>query len=159
MKAAIIIHSLTGNTLSVGNELKHNLDERGLETELIKIEPIGGENKNETDIMKINFEDHINVEEYDFMIFGSPVRGFSMSPVLKAYLNNAGELHDKKFYVFVTHFFLFAFMGGKSAIKQIKNQIESNGGSVVDTAIIDWKNPSRTNQIEKLIQNWSQRMQ
>jgi len=159
MKAAIVIHSLTGNTLSVGNGIKRNLDEKGLETELIKIEPIGGENKNEADITKINFQDHLNVKEYDFVIIGSPVRGFSMSPVLKAYLNKAGELHDKKFYVFVTHFFPFAFMGGKNAIRQIKSQIENNGGSVVDTAIIDWKNPARMKQIDKLIQNWSHRMQ
>ena len=155
MKVAIVIHSLTGNTLSVGNGIKQKLDENGLETELIKIEPIGGENKNEADYTKIRFQDHLNVEEYDFVIIGSPVRGFSMSPVLKAYLNKAGDLHEKKFYIYVTHFFPFAFMGGKNAVKQVKNQIEDNGGIVIDTAIIDWKNPSREKQIDNLIENWS----
>lgn len=159
MKAAIVIHSLTGNTLSVGNKIIKKLSEKGLETELIKIEPLGGEDRNEADSLKINFKDQLNIEEYDIVIIGSPVRGFSMSPVLKAYLSKAGDLKQKKFYIFVTHFFPFAFMGGKTAIRQIKNQIENNGGNVVDSAIIDWKNPSRTKQIDKLILNWSHRIQ
>ncbi len=50
MKTAIIVHSLTGNTLSVAERLKDNLEKRGVSVYLEKIEPSGGENKNEMDL-------------------------------------------------------------------------------------------------------------
>ncbi|WP_281069601.1 hypothetical protein [Proteiniclasticum aestuarii] len=37
----------------------------------------------------------------------------------------------------------------------MKKEVENKGGSVLDCAIIDWKNPAREKQIEKLIMKWS----
>jgi flavodoxin len=155
MKTAMIIHSLTGNTLSVAERLKESFLGKGMETDLIKIEPLGGEDRNETDPGKIRFQAYENLDDYDYVIVGSPVRGFSMSPVLKSYLSHSEEMKKKKVLIFVTHFFPFSFMGGKSAISQVKKEVENKGGSVLDYAIIDWKNPAREKQIEKLIMKWS----
>ncbi|MFH5835263.1 flavodoxin family protein [Proteiniclasticum sp. C24MP] len=155
MKTAIIIHSLTGNTLSVGSGIKSELLKKGMEAELVKIEPIGGEDKNESDPKKIRFQEYARIDEYDYVILGCPVRGFSMSPVLKAYLTNAGDMKKTRVFVFVTHFFPFSFMGGRSAIRQLKNEVERKGGAVMDSAIIDWKNPSRDRQIDRLLEKWS----
>lgn len=154
MKTAIIIHSLTGNTLSVGNKLKSKLNAKGMDADLIQIEPIGGEDKNESDPSKIRFQHHLDVGQYDCVILGSPVRGFSMSPVMKAYLTHAGEMTTPEIFVFVTHFFPFAFMGGKTALRQLKSEIEKKGGRVRDSAVIDWKNPMREKQIERLLDRW-----
>ena len=56
MKTAMIIHSLTGNTLSVAERLKESFLAKGMETDLIKIEPLGGEDRNETDPERSDFK-------------------------------------------------------------------------------------------------------
>ncbi|NCC79583.1 MAG: flavodoxin [Clostridia bacterium] len=155
MKSAMLIHSLTGNTLSVADRLLESFRHNGVETELIRIEPIGGEDRNETNPGKIRFQTYKNVDDYDYVILGCPVRGFSMSPVLKSYLSSSGEMNNPKVLIFVTHFFPFSFMGGRSAINQLKKEVEKKGGSVVDRAVIDWKNPAREEQIERLIKKWN----
>lgn len=158
MKTAIIVHSLTGNTLSVANRLKDSLEKRGIDVYLEKVEPSGGENKNEMDLKKITFPSRLNLEEFDNIVMAGPVRGFSMSPVLKAYFEES-SLKNRKVYMFVTHFFPFAFMGGNSAISQMKNFVEQRGGIVLDSSIIDWKNPSRERKIQTLVELFSKEIQ
>lgn len=158
MKTAIIVHSLTGNTLSVAERLKDNLEKRGVSVYLEKIEPSGGENKNEMDLARINFRKRLDLTEFDTIVMAGPVRGFSMSPVLKAYFEQS-SLKNRKVYMFVTHFFPFAFMGGNSAISQMKNFVEERGGIVLDSGIIDWKNPSRERKIQSLLEQFTKEIQ
>ncbi len=61
--------------------------------------------------------------------------------------------------MFVTHFFPFAFMGGNSAISQMKNFVEERGGIVLDSGIIDWKNPSRERKIQSLLEQFTKEIQ
>lgn len=158
MKTAIIVHSLTGNTLSVAERLKDTLEKRGVNVYLEKVEPAGGENKNEMDTTKIAFRNRLDLTEFDNIVIAGPVRGFSMSPVLKAYFDQS-SLKNRKVYMFVTHFFPFAFMGGTSAINQMKNFVEQRGGIVLDSSIIDWKNPSRERKIQSLLDQFSKEIQ
>ena len=158
MKTAIIVHSLTGNTLSVAERLKDSLEKRGVNVYLEKVEPSGGENKNEMDLTKITFQSKLDLAEFDNIVMAGPVRGFSMSPVLKAYFEES-SLKNRKVYMFVTHFFPFAFMGGNSAISQMKSFVEKRGGIVLDSSIIDWKNPSRERKIQSLVDHFSKEIQ
>lgn len=158
MKTAIIVHSMTGNTLLVAEKLKDTLEKRGVNVHLEKVEPAGGEDKNEMNLSRITFQNRLDLSEYDNIVMAGPVRGFSMSPVLKAYFDQS-SLKNRRVYMFVTHFFPFPFMGGNSAISQMKKFVEERGGIVLDSSIIDWKNPSRERKIQTLVEQFSKEIQ
>lgn len=155
MKICILVNSMTGNTLSIAEKLKVKLEENKHLVNIEKIEPIGGENINETDISKINFENIINPNDYELIIIGSPVRGFSITFTLKSYLDKIESFNNIKTLLFVTHALPFAWLGGKQAIKQIQNICEKKNANILNTAIIDWKNKKREEQIESLVNDFS----
>lgn len=151
MKIGLFIHSHTGNTLAVADQLIEKLKKNGHSVELRKLEPVGGENTNEIDINKINFAPEPDMSGYDNVIIGAPVRGFSISPVLSAYVNKVSSLQGQKVDLFVTQAFPYAWMGGNNAIKQMRNICERKGAIVGKTAIINWKNKKKDTQIQELI--------
>lgn len=155
MNICILVNSLTGNTLSIAEKLKINLEKNNNLVSLEKIEPIDGENINETNISNINFEKIIDFNNYALIIIGSPVRGFSISNTLKSYLDKVTSLKNKKVSLFVTHFFPFSFLGGNQTIKQIIKICEEKGAIISNTGIIDWKNKKREEQIENLVNTFS----
>jgi len=150
MKVGIIIHSFTGHTYSVGESIKIELEKENNIVELKKIDIIGGEVRDEINIARINFTEVINPDDYDVLVFGGPVRGFSISPALKSYLVGLQKLKNKPVFIFVTHYFPLKSMGGTSAIKQIKVVCENHEANIIGTGIIDWKNGRRNSQILKL---------
>ncbi len=155
MNICILVNSLTGNTLSIAEKLKIKLEKNNNLVSLEKIEPIGGENVNETNISNINFEKIIDFNNYDLIIIGSPVRGFSISNTLKSYLDKVNSLKNKKVSLFVTHFFPFSFLGGNQTIKQNIKICEEKDAIISNTGIIDWKNKKREEQIENLVNTFS----
>ena len=152
MKVGIIVHSFTGHTYSVGEVIKRNLDEANHTVELHKLDIVGGEVRDEIDINKIQFSNNIDINQYDVLVFGGPVRGFSISPSLKAFLTRVQDIKDKPVYIYVTHYFPFSWMGGTSAIKQIKVICEEKESKIIGTGIVDWKNGRREEQITNLAQ-------
>ena len=86
-----------------------------------------------------------------------PVRAFSMSPVLLAYLAKIDSLKDQKIDLFVTQFFPYPWMGGKNAISQMKKTCETKGATVGLTGIINWKNRKREKMIQDLLDQFSRR--
>lgn len=144
MKIGILIHSKTGNTLSVAEKIMTKLMADGYSA---SIEKIIAANDEETDISKIQLTNIPNISEYDIVILGGPVRGFSLSPILQAYLLKCGSLQGKQVNCYVTQFFPYPWMGGKRAIEQMKSLCESKGAKVIDTAIINMKNK----KVDKMI--------
>ncbi|MDF2905269.1 MAG: flavodoxin/nitric oxide synthase [Herbinix sp.] len=151
MKIGLFIHSHTGNTLSVAEQLRDKLLKTGHTVELRKLEPVGGENTNEIDINKIRFASEPDVSGYDYIIIGAPVRGFSISPVLAAYMNHVSSLKGQKIDLFVTQAFPYAWMGGNNAIKQMKTACEKKGALIGNTAIVNWKNKRKDALIQELV--------
>lgn len=151
MKVLTVLHSLTGHTLYVVNKLNDKLKENGIQVDLERLEPVGGEDKNEMSFQRIRLEPKYNVRNYDVIILAGPVRGFSMSMVIKSYLLNLLALDGKKVVCLVTHFFPLAVMGGTSAIKQMKSEVSDLGGEVVDTEIINWKGFGREKKINAVV--------
>ena len=107
--------------------------------------------QNEIDINKINFQPEPEISGYDLVIIGAPVRGFSISPVLAAYLNKVPSLKGQKIDLFVTQAFPYSWMGGNNAIKQMRNACEQKGATVVKTAIVNWRSKKKDAQIQELI--------
>ncbi|WP_409227003.1 flavodoxin family protein [Gudongella sp. SC589] len=151
MKIGIIIHSMTGNTSLVAERIKNRLENEGHELSLERLAIIGGEDQNQSDPQKISIEPlSTNIEELDLLILGGPVRGFQASPAMKAFLGGIDKLGGKDTMIFVTHAFPFNWMGGNSAIKQMRNICTEKGANIIFTGIIDWKNSKREIQIDSL---------
>lgn len=155
MKIGIIVHSYTGNTLSVAQDLEKKLISVGHQVTLEKIVPHGGENTNENDSKKIRFDHSPVISGYEGLVFCGPVRGFNMSPVLSAYLSKIDGLKGKKAACLVTHFFPYHWMGGTRTAKQILERCKSKGADILDFGVIDWKNKNRQLEIDTEVEKIS----
>ena len=147
MKIGIIVHSFTGNTDSVARKFQEKLQQAGHTAEVERLAIKGGE---QTNNLQFVLENPPAVSAYDALIFGAPVRGFSISPVISAYLNQLDSLKDKKVACFVTKQLNSNWTGGKRAIAGMKTICQAKGGQVVGTGVVFWKSKTRENDIEAL---------
>jgi NAD(P)H dehydrogenase (quinone) len=145
----IIVHSDTGNTYSVAQRILEELLREGHSVSLKKVIAIDDKQK---DIRKIQLKTIPDVGAYDALIFGAPVRGFSLSPVLSAYLSQIPSLQRKKIECFVTQFFPYPWMGGNRAIKQMKDICQLKNGKVIETGIVNWSSKHRNEKIDFLVE-------
>lgn len=148
MRIGIIIHSYTGNTLSVGERLKESLIAKG---HIVQLERVIAENEDPNAKEKVRLKSIPDISNYDYIIIGAPVRGFSLSPAIRVYLSQITEIQRKKVVCFVTQHFPKPWMGGNRAIKQMLGIIEQKGVNVLATGVINWTNKTREEQIDGLI--------
>lgn len=148
MKVGIIIYSRTGNTLSVAEKLKQSLLNAG---HTVSIERITAENEDPNARGAVKLTQIPNISIYDHVILGAPVQGFSLSPIMKAYLSQLTNLNGRKIACYVTQNFPKAWMGGRQAIKQMVRGISQKGGSVMHTAHVNWTNKAREQQITGVV--------
>ncbi|MDX9690902.1 MAG: flavodoxin domain-containing protein [Acholeplasmataceae bacterium] len=142
MKELIVFYSKTGNTRSIAERIKKVLT---CETDEIKAL---SDDPNQTYVELTHAPD---LNHYPHIIFGSPVHGFTLPKVTKAYLDGLNDLDGKTFDLFVTHFFPFAWMGGNQVLKQMKKIIESKHGEVKMMTSINWKSKKRDRVIEDML--------
>ena len=152
MKIGIIVYSHTGNTFSVAKRLEEKLAAAGHD---VKIEKLTVANDNEMDAGKIQLNNIPKVNEYEAIIFGSPVRGFSLSAAMNAYLSQLATLKEKNVFCYVTQAFPFPSMGGNRAIGQMKKICELKGVKVNSTGIVNWSNLRREKMIADVIEKAS----
>ena len=147
MKIGIIVHSYTGNTFTVAQKIHDRLKQTGHLAEIERIIIKGGENPNSRQIM---IEHPPATDGYDALIFGAPVRGFAISPVILTYLQHLSSLKNKKVTCFVTKQLSSKWTGGTRAITRMKKICESKGGVVTGTGIVFWKSKNREMEIDAL---------
>ena len=135
MKVGIIVHSRTGNTLSVAQRLKEVLVAAG---HIVNLERVTAVDENPSAAGSIRLKTIPDTSGYDVLIFGAPVHGFSLSPVMKAYLVQIPTLQGKKVGCFLTEYFPLASMGGNRAMGEFKKACEDKGANVFQTAIVNW---------------------
>lgn len=152
MKVGIIVHSHTGNTLSVAERLKEKLHEAG---HLVNLEQVIAINEDPSSTGNIQLKTIPDISAYNVLIFGAPVRGFSLSPVMKAYLAQLPEMPGKKIGCFVTQQFPYRWMGGTQAIKQLEKYCETKGKSIYETGIVNWSHKEREEKIIEVINKLS----
>lgn len=150
MKIGIIVHSMTGHTYAVAEKLKEKLDKKGHSVNIEKINVVGKE-----DPQKIDFEldSPPAISSYDAVCFGGPVRGFSISPVLSAYLKQIDSINGKNVACFVTKTLAGNWTGGNRTIKQIKKLCEDKGGTVITTCILAWPKENADLKIDEAAEN------
>lgn len=147
MKIGIVVHSITGNTLSVAQKIKEELSADG---HTISLEQVAAVDEKQAQKGKVQLKDIPDVSAYDILIFGAPVHAFSLSQVMKAFLTNAELSRDKKVFCYVTQSFPFSWLGGNRAIRQMREICESKGSTVIGTGVVMWKRLNRRKQIDDL---------
>ncbi|MCV2232649.1 hypothetical protein N7548_07440 [Acholeplasma manati] len=146
MRIALIIHSYTGNTMSIADKIGAALVRKGHEVSLF---PIKAKNENPNQIKGVELESIPNIKDFDHVIFGAPTRGMDLSIVMQLYLASLPEGHQEAS-VYVTHFFPFKWMGGTQAIKKFMS-LSEHKLDVKKSGIINWKNKNRDKDIQCLV--------
>lgn len=149
MKIGIIVHSITGNTLSVAERIQQQLAEKGHTAVIERIRPSGKEPvQSEAAVQLISMPD---LSGYDALVFGSPVQAFSLDPVMSAYLKNVSDLGGRRSVCFLTQQLPFRFFAGNRSIRQMQSLCEARHGTVCLTGIVNWSNKERNRMIDDLV--------
>lgn len=139
MKKCVVYYSKTGNTKEVAQKLK--------DFDLLEIKA----ESDDPNVMNPVLIEKPDINGYDYVVFASPVHGFQISKVMKAYLEQVSDFSGKTIDLFITHFFPFAWMGGNGSLKQMKKIIESKGGVVRHMTSVNWKSKKREHIISKMV--------
>ena len=148
MNIGIIVHSHTSNTLSVAEKLKEKFMADG---HLVTLEQVTAVNEDPASATNVELLAIPDTNGYDMIIFGAPVRAFSLSPVMLLYLNQLPSLQGKKISCFVTQQLPFACLCGNRSIKQMKKAIIAKNGTVHETGVVNWSSKKREDLITDLI--------
>ena len=155
MKIGLLIHSFSGNTLSVGTRLKVHLEVQGHRVHMDQIIDANEDPKSNRPVLLTHIPD---LNDYDVIIFGAPVRSFSLSPVMTAYLKQISDIENIKFFAYVTEGLPKPWMGGNRAIKKMKTFLGMKNASILDTAVINWSSRKKETQIDSMLNRFSNRI-
>jgi flavodoxin len=144
MKIGIIVHSQSGHTLSVAHKLREQFLAAG---HTVSIERVVASNDTETNVDSVALTSAPTLDRFEMLVFGAPVRGYMLSPVMQAYLLRLPTLKGKVVSGFVTQFFPKPTMGGNQAIKRLSEICRSKGVEVTKTGIINWLNPFKRKKL------------
>ena len=145
MKVAIILYSHTGNTRGVAERLATKVRAQGHEAEIREITVTGDPGKGASALQLASAP---SMDDADAVVLASPVAAFSLSPVMKAYLEQAQPpKHPVR--VVITQHFPRPWMGGRQALKWMTRALERKGGSVAESMIVNWSSKSREQQIDE----------
>lgn len=135
MKIGLIVHSVTGNTLYVVNQLQTKLIEKGHEVEVKEIKTSAKVNPGEKNV---KFTELPSLDGYDALVFGSHTEAFQLEQAMKLYFGQIENLKGYKVACISTHQFPFKWLGGNSAVKKMENLCKIKGATVLGTAVVDW---------------------
>ncbi len=153
MNIGIIIYSQTGNTRSVVETLADTLRDQSHTVHIESLQPADAKTGNPRIIPKLSAIP--STESYDYLILGAPVHAFSLAPAMKSFLQSVPGPQNKPAGLIVTQQFPFAWMGGNRAMAEFKTLCSQKGVRVESTAIINWSNRQRSQQIDQAIEQIS----
>jgi menaquinone-dependent protoporphyrinogen IX oxidase len=149
MRVGIILYSITGNTLSVGEQLMERLKSRGMDATLMEIKVLS----DDPDEAIVEIIEKPDLSQFDQLVFASPVHAFNLSRVMKTYLGEIDSLDGKDCLLFVTHHFPKAWMGGNQALRQMRQRVVKKNGLVKQSFCINWSSKNRDQDIRHLLDN------
>jgi NAD(P)H dehydrogenase (quinone) len=152
MKIAVVIYSYTGNSFSIGKKIVRNLQNKSIDAHLIRVN-VYEDQPSKTDILLGETE---SIESFDKIIFGSPVRAFSLAPAMVKYLQQIESLKGKRVSCFVTKQLPFSWTGGTSALRKMVSLCKEKGADIEKTGIINWASKNREQLIDDLIKDFSE---
>ncbi|MDX1358822.1 MAG: flavodoxin [Clostridia bacterium] len=140
MKIGLLVHSVTGHTLSVMKKVETALKDMGHEVELKEIKTAGKVDVGQTDV---EFTENPSPAGYDAVVFGSHTEAFQLEQTMKLYLNQMEKIQGLKTACLVTHQFPFHWMGGNGAVNKMKSICSEKGADIMGTAVVDWSPESK----------------
>lgn len=146
MKVGIIIHSHSGNTLQIAQKISEALLENGHQPSLQRVTATD----EDPSAKDVQLKDAPDTAEYDLLIFGAPVRAFSLSPVMRIYLEQLPSLAGKKVGFFITQHFPYRWMGGNRALQQMKATCKAKGCLVYGAGIVNWTSKQREQRMAEV---------
>ena len=149
MQVGIVVYSQTGNTYSAAEQIKERLVKAGHSVEIKRITVIGKPSGKEIQLDSIP-----EVDNFDALVFASPVQAFSLAPVMKAYLAQLASLKGKKIACLVTKQLPFNWTGGNQAISQMENICQTKSGKVSGSVIVNWQ-PAKREQTKVALERLS----
>lgn len=155
MTIGIIVYSYTNNTLTIAQQLKEALTNKGYQADIESIKAFN-EDPNNTNIVLSNIP---RLKQYKKLIFATCVRGFDCAPIFKAYMNTIDSLKDQKCAGFVSQYFPWDALGGTQSLKRMKELVENKNGIFMPLRSIHVKSKQKETQINELISkcmNWIQ---
>ena len=153
MKIGLIVYSRTGNTLSVATRLRDVLREAGRVAEIERIEVMGDPTQTPGEV---EFRALPDPSPYDMIVFGSPVQGFSLCPVMVRYLDQMAPIAGKRVALLVTEAFPYPWLGGNRAVRQMTRMCEEKGAAVCGSGIVNWMKKRREEQISRVVDRLSE---
>ena len=148
MNMGIIVYSRTGNTMEVAGKIRDACLAQGHSA---VIERITAENEDPNNKLPIRLKTAPDPALYDAVIFGAPVQGFSLSPIMAAYGAQLPKLAGTQVGCFVTQHFPKPWMGGSRAIRQMRDLCTAKGAEIAETGIVNWTSKSREAQISDIV--------
>lgn len=152
MKVGIIVHSYTGNTLSVAEKIKEELTKSG---HTVNLEQVKAVDENPNSAKPVELDVIPDTAGYDALIFGAPVRGFSLSPVMKKYLSQISSLEGKTVCCYVTEGFPKPWMGGNHSVKKMVDLCTVKNGKPARTGVVNWPEKRREFLTNNLITSFT----
>lgn len=144
MNVGVVVYSLTGNTFSVAETLRSTLASAG---HTVSFQTIKAQNEDPNASGPIKLTQVPSLTGLDALVLGGPVRGFSTAPIVKAYLEQVSDLKGLPVYLYVTHHFPLAFLGGNSAISMTRKLVEAKNGRVIGSGVVNWSSKHRPDNI------------
>ena len=151
MNIGMIVYSQTGNTHSVALKLQEKLSAAGHTVTLERIEVSGEVQPGKP----VQFKTLPDAAKYDALVFGSPVQAFSLCQAMVDYLKQVASLQGKKVAFLVTQAFLYPWLGGNRAVRQMTRLCESQGATVCGAGIVNWMKKRREQQIVEVVDRLS----
>ena len=151
MNIGIIVYSRTGHTLSVAQTLKEGMSVAGHEVMLDQVETAGPVSLSAT---RAELKTKPDVDEFEAVVFGSPVQGGVPAAPVMSYLEQVASLEGKQVACFVTGV-LPAGWGRNQALAKMKEICESKGATVCGSESVGWLSFGRRRKISKLVDSLS----
>ena len=158
-KVALIFYSFSGNTQRVFEYLREVLLSRGCTVEFLQLKP---ENEPKSFFKqgfsaftkkkpKLVGEVFYDLKDFDYIILGTPLWAFTISPALRSYLEKAENLENKRVS------FLFTYGSGtglNKAIRELKNILEKKSAQVESFASLEGKKVKERSYLEEKLKDF-----
>lgn len=151
MNVGIVVYSLSNHTLTVAESLKEKLLADGHSVTLERVETVGPP---KPQFENAELKTKPPVDAYDALVFACPVRGGTIPPPMRRYLEQIPSLQDKQVACLVTHFFKREW-GTNQVLAALRELCESKGATVRGVGEVRWFSLQREQQIAQVVEDLS----
>jgi flavodoxin len=147
MQIGVVVYSHWGHTWSVAVKLREKLSAAGHVVALERIEPAGSIAVN---ARRAELKTKPAIDNYDAVVFGSPVWGGVPAAPMVSYLEGVTSLQGKQVACLVTGFFPAAW-GRNQTIAHMQAVCEAKGATVCGSESVGWWSLNRRRQIARAV--------